>query len=79
MDLVLGVALTSRASRWVLVDGNTGEGDSIERGAIDLVDDVDPGDLLDVMLAEALVDPAANRIHAIGVTWTIEPRQPRPG
>ena len=68
MDLVLGLSMTSRAVRWVLVEGTTGEGATIDRGAFDLVTAVDPDELLDVLL----VDEVDNRIHAIGVTWTNE-------
>ncbi len=68
MDLVLGLSMTSRAVRWVLVEGTTGEGATIDRGAFDLATEVDPDELLDVLLA----GEADDRIHAIGVTWTNE-------
>ena len=68
MDLVLGISMTSAAVRWVLVEGTTGEGATISRGAFDLDDAVTPDDLLDVLL----VDEADNRMHAIGLTWTNE-------
>jgi hypothetical protein len=68
MDLVLGLSMTSRAVRWVLVEGTTGEGDTIDRGAFDPVTAVDPDELLDVLL----VNDVGDRIHAIGVTWTNE-------
>jgi hypothetical protein len=74
MDLVLGLSLTSSAVRWVLVEGATGEGATIDRGAVDFDSDVDPDDLLDVVLAEVL-DP----IHAIGVTWVNEAEQTASG
>jgi hypothetical protein len=74
MDLVLGLSLTSRTVRWVLVEGATGEGTTIDRGAVDFEADVDPDDLLDVVLAEVL-DP----IHAIGVTWVNEAEQTASG
>jgi len=68
MDLVLGLSMTSRAVRWVLVEGATAEGATIDRGAFDLATSVDPSELLDMVL----VDQADNRVHAIGVTWTNE-------
>ncbi|MGV0661046.1 DUF7159 family protein, partial [Mycolicibacterium pulveris] len=68
MNLVLGLSMTSSAVRWVLVEGTTGEGDTVDRGACDLTEAVEPEDLLDVVLANDLEGP----IHAIGVTWTNE-------
>jgi hypothetical protein len=68
MDLVLGVSMTSRAVRWVLVEGTTGEGTTISRGTFDLDEAVDPTDLLDAVL----IDEPDNRMHAIGLTWTNE-------
>lgn len=71
MDLVLGLSVTSTAVRWVLVEGVTGDGDAVDRGALDLVDgvDFDADALLTVLLDanEAVVD---NGVHAAGVTWT---------
>lgn len=48
MDLVLGLAMTSRAVRWVLVEGTTGEGRPVDRGAISFEDAAgyDPDGLL---------------------------------
>jgi hypothetical protein len=66
MELVLGVSMTSRAVRWVLVEGTTGEGATIDRGTFDLTEEVDPADLVDVLL----IDEPDKRIHAIGLTWT---------
>lgn len=68
MDLVLGISMTSASVRWVLVEGATGEGATVSRGAFDLDDAIDPDDLLDVLL----VDETDNRMHAIGLTWTNE-------
>ncbi len=68
MDLVLGLSMTSTAVRWVLVEGTTGEGATVDRGAFDLTVAVDPDQLLDVVL----VDDVASRLHAVGVTWTNE-------
>ena len=61
MDLVLGLSMTSTAVRWVLVEGTTGEGATIQRDGIDF-------DTLDEVIAAA----GDNRLHAVGVTWTNE-------
>ena len=79
MDLVLGIAMTSRAIRWVLVEGTTGEGNPIDRGAIafDEVDGVaayDPNGLLRGLVDDSEI-AADNFIHAIGVTWTSDAAQ----
>ncbi|KUI36014.1 hypothetical protein AU197_19545 [Mycobacterium sp. IS-1590] len=68
MDLVLGLSMTSSTVRWVLVEGTTGEGATVDRGSLDFDSDVDPDDLLNVVLADVVDGP----IHAIGVTWTSE-------
>ncbi|MGV0815944.1 hypothetical protein ABQF34_28675 [Mycolicibacterium boenickei] len=71
MDLVLGLAMTSGAVRWVLVEGTTGEGRPVDRGAISF-DDVagyDPDGLLRGLVDDTELD-GMHRIHAIGVTWT---------
>ena len=68
MDLVLGVSMTSRAVRWVLVEGTTGEGATVDRGTFDLADAVDPDELIDVLL----IDEPDQRMHAVGLTWTNE-------
>ncbi|MGE2691124.1 DUF7159 family protein [Mycolicibacterium pulveris] len=68
MNLVLGLSMTSSAVRWVLVDGPTGDGDTVGRGACALTDSVEAEDLLDVVLA----DEYDGGLHAIGVTWTNE-------
>jgi hypothetical protein len=57
--------MTSTAVRWVLVDGTTGEGAPIDRGARDIAATFDVDGLLD-----ALLYGAESRIHAVGVTWT---------
>ncbi|MBU9766613.1 hypothetical protein FR943_22570 [Mycobacterium sp. TNTM28] len=71
MDLVLGLAMTSRAVRWVLVGGTTGEGRPVDRGAISLEDAAtyDPDGLLRGLVDDTELD-GGHRIHAIGVTWT---------
>lgn len=68
MDLVLGLSMTSSTVRWVLVEGTTGEGATVDRGSFDFDAEVDPDDLLNVALADVVDSP----IHAIGVTWTNE-------
>ena len=71
MDLVLGLSVTSTAVRWVLVEGVTGDGDAVDRGALDIVDGwtFDAEALLTVLLDanEAVME---NGVHAVGVTWT---------
>lgn len=74
MDLVLGLSLTSSTVRWVLVEGKTGEGATVDRGALDFDAAVHPDDLLEVLLAD-VVEP----IHAVGVTWTDEAQHPASG
>ncbi|MGV0740975.1 DUF7159 family protein [Mycolicibacterium sp. XJ870] len=71
MDLVLGLGMTSRAVRWVLVEGTTGEGTPVDRGAI-AIDDVATYDSEGLLhgLVDDTVSTGENRIHAIGVTWT---------
>ena len=71
MDLVLGLSMTSTAVRWVLVEGTTGGGAPIDRGALDItaVASFDADGLLDALLHETV---AEGRVHAIGVTWTSE-------
>lgn len=68
MDLVLGVSMTSRAVRWVLVEGTTGEGATIDRGMFDVAEAVEADDLLDALLT----DEPDSRMHSIGLTWTNE-------
>ncbi|MED5815236.1 hypothetical protein VST63_22990 [Mycolicibacterium sp. 050232] len=71
MDLVLGLAMTSRAVRWVLVEGTTGEGRPFDRGAISFEDAAgyDPDGLLRGLVDDSELE-GGHRIHAIGVTWT---------
>jgi hypothetical protein len=61
VDLVLGLSMTSADVRWVLVEGTTAEGATICRDAADF-------DTLDDIIA-AVGD---HRLHAVGVTWSIE-------
>ena len=69
MDLVLGLSMTSSTVRWVLVEGTTGEGATVDRGSFDFDVEVEPDDLLNVVLADVAAD---SPLHAIGVTWTNE-------
>ena len=73
MDLVLGLSMTSTAVRWVLVEGTTGEGAPIDRGALDIaaIATFDADGLLDALLDDEET-VAESRVHAIGVTWTSE-------
>ncbi|MGE3655195.1 MAG: hypothetical protein AB7G47_00180 [Mycolicibacterium sp.] len=58
--------MTSSSARWVLVEGTTGEGATIDRGSLSTVATFDA-----VALISALFDKAGGRrIHAIGLTWT---------
>lgn len=66
MDLVLGLSMTSTAVRWLIVEGTTGAGDTVDHGTFDLTAPIDPDDLLDVLLLR----DGDDRFHAIGVTWT---------
>ena len=64
MDLVLGLSMTPKVARWVLVDGITGEGASVDRGALDISD-------VEAFDAEALLEmlPADGDLHTVGLTW----------
>lgn len=68
MDRVLGVSMTSQAVRWVLVEGTTGEGATIERGTFDVAQAGDQDELLNALFT----DEPDSRLHAIGLTWTNE-------
>ncbi|TDH48402.1 hypothetical protein E2F47_23830 [Mycobacterium eburneum] len=57
--------MTSTVVRWVLVDGVTGDGDAVDRGALG-IGDIDAFDA-DALLA-TLVDGAD--LHAVGLTWS---------
>lgn len=65
MDLVLGLSMTSNVVRWVLVDGITGEGAPVDRGALDISD-------VDTFDAEALLENVlgGGELHAVGLTWS---------
>ena len=71
MDLVLGLSVTSTAVRWVLVEGVTGDGDAVDRGALDIVDGVEfDAEALLTVLLDANETVIENGVHAVGVTWT---------
>ena len=73
MDLVLGLSVTSTAVRWVLVEGMSGEGAPVDRGALDITDDepFDADGLLSVLL-DANEPVVESGVHAVGVTWTTD-------
>jgi hypothetical protein len=72
VDLVLGLSMTSTAVRWVLVEGTTGDGAPIDRGALDIAatGTFDADGLLDALLDGETA--AESRVHAVGVSWTTE-------
>ena len=63
--------MTSTAVRWVLVEGTTGEGAPIDRGALDIsaIERFDADGLLGALLDDEET-VAESRVRAIGVTWT---------
>jgi hypothetical protein len=69
MDLVLGLSITSAAVRWVLVEGTTGDGAPIDRGALDATA-LDADRLLETLLDDENL--AESTLHAIGVTWALD-------
>ena len=73
MDLVLGLSVTSTAVRWVLVEGTSGEGAPVDRGALDITDEgpFDADGLLSVLL-DANEPVVESGVHAVGVTWTTD-------
>lgn len=71
MDLVLGLSATSTAVRWVLVEGVTGGGAPIDRGALDITDiDAFDAEALLTVLLDANEAAVESGVHAVGVTWT---------
>jgi hypothetical protein len=68
MDLVLGLSMTSSSVRWVLVEGTTGEGETLDRGSLTV--DTDEAFDANALLSSLLDKAAAGRVHAIGLTWT---------
>lgn len=69
MDLVLGLSMTSSSVRWVLVEGQTAEGTTLDRGSLPIGDA--PLDA-DALLGALLDKVAARGLHAIGVTWSTD-------
>lgn len=65
MDRVLGLAISAAELRWVLIDGTTGAGATVDSGvlAIDESAGFDP----EPLIAE-LAD--AHRLHAVGLSWS---------
>ena len=68
MDLVLGLSMTSSSVRWVLVEGTTGEGATLERGSLPA--DSDAAFDANALLSALLDNAGGRRLHAIGLTWT---------
>ena len=68
MNLVLGLSMTSSSVRWVLVEGATGEGATLDRGSLAIgTDEAFDADAL----ISALFDKVGpRRVHAIGLTWS---------
>lgn len=71
MELVLGLAVTSTAVRWVLAEGMTGEGAPVAGGVREYaaLDDFDDDAVLDAVLDGMAAD---QHVHAVGLTWTDE-------
>ena len=67
MDLVLGLSIGTTAIQWVLVEGASGEGDTIDSGTVEVAT-LDPAALSDPF---PLAD-AGDRFHAVGITWATE-------
>ena len=65
LGLVLGLSMSSKDIRGVLVDGETGEGAQVDRRVLDLVDD-------DASDAEAFLESlvAGEDLHTVGLTWS---------
>lgn len=66
MDRVLGLSMTPHDIRWVLADGTTGEGATIDHGVLGIADaaEFDAEALLDALLDDHTV------LHAVGYTYT---------
>jgi hypothetical protein len=78
VDLVLGLSITSAAVRVVLVEGATGDGDTVDHDVIDLArlrvgPEAGENELADAVIQHRVIAAARrNRLHSIGVTWTAE-------
>ncbi|WP_197377170.1 DUF7159 family protein [Mycolicibacterium baixiangningiae] len=72
MDLVLGVSVTSTALRFVLVEGATGDGATVDSGTLDMpVSGASADALVSAVLGEGpYAAVPGQRPGAIGVTWT---------
>lgn len=65
MNVVLGLSMTSSSVRWVLVEGTTGEGATLDRGCLPTDKAFDAEALI-----TALFDRVGDRqVHAIGLNW----------
>lgn len=71
MDLVLGVSVTSTALRFVLVEGATGDGATVDSGTLDMpVSGASADALVSAVLGEGpYAAVPGQRPTAIGVTW----------
>ena len=76
MDHVLGLSITPAAARLVLIEGATGDGDTVDHDVIDIATvraAADTAELLHTVLRNRVIAAAAhNKPHSIGVTWTAE-------
>lgn len=72
MDLVLGVSMTSAALRFVLVEGVTGDGATVDSGTLAMpVSGAGADALISAVLGEGpYAAVPGTRPRAIGVTWT---------
>ncbi|MCH9700528.1 MAG: hypothetical protein K0U76_03925, partial [Actinomycetia bacterium] len=66
MNVVLGLSMTSSSVRWVLVEGKTGEGATLDNGFLPAHEGFD-ADALITTLFDKVGD---RRVHAIGLNWT---------
>jgi hypothetical protein len=78
VDLVLGLSITSAAVRLVLVEGATGDGDTVDHDVIELAglrvsQDASENELVTAVIQHRVIAAARrNTLHSIGVTWTAE-------
>jgi hypothetical protein len=65
MDLVLGLSMSSKDIRGMLVDGVTGEGAHVDRNVLDIAD-------IDAFDAEAFVESllVSGDLQTVGLTWS---------
>lgn len=77
LDTVLGLSMTRSRMGWVLVEGQDADGVTLDRdefamrtaGGLRAVDNAEQATAA-VMQTRALVDARAQRLHAVGVTWS---------